>query len=65
MFCSSHDLALHFPTICAASSETSAAKHYLDVKYKPKVSNLGYCAKFWMNAGTEAGKCVKIFDFQK
>ena len=30
-----------------------------------KVSNWGYRAKFWMNAGTEARKCVKIIDFQK
>ena len=30
-----------------------------------KVSDWGYCSKFWINAGTEARKCVKIVDFQK
>ena len=30
-----------------------------------KVSKWGHCAKFWMNAGTETRKYVKIVDCQK
>ena len=54
-------------TIWGDICENSAAKHCLEGKYKvnQKISDCRYCAKFWMNAGTEARKYVKIINFQK
>ena len=56
MFCISNDLAWHCPTICAAFSQISAAKHYLEGKYKPKSQWLRILCKILDECGNWSQK---------